>query len=168
MKVLLCLVASMTTGTFILLSFEGRPIKPMEFSLSSEIQAPLKPVHQALGTEQGIALGRWKRIEISYQQDNGFPVDGEHLSGPLALEYHFVISNGPDANDGTIIATPRWTHQLACIDTINPSLAQETIRICLIGDPLLRERTPKQERRLEALVSSLIRHCNAQLQVQWR
>jgi len=168
MKVLLCLMAAMTTGTFVLLTLEGQPIKPMEYSLSSEIRSPFTPVHQTLGTEKGIDLGRWEKIAISYCPDDGSLTPDQQLTGSLALNYHFVISNGPGEHDGTIIASPRWTYQLACLNPDEMSNNQNTIKIGLIGDPLTRQRSPKQERRLEALVSSLIRHCHADLQVVWQ
>lgn len=167
-KVMFSLIAAMTLGAFILLTLEGKPIKPMDYSLSSELKTPLDPVYQALATDTGIEPDRWQEIEISfYPNHNSWNADTEP-SGSLALDYHFVVSNGLGQSDGLISTTSRWTRQLACLDSDDSRNMQKIIKIALIGDPVMRNRTPKQDRQLEVLVSNLIRHCFRDMKIHWK
>ena len=59
-KVMLTLIAAMTAGSLLLLTLEGKPIKPMAFSLSSQTQ--LTSVENALCTETGIKPDYWKNL----------------------------------------------------------------------------------------------------------
>ena len=43
----------------------------------------------------------------------------------------------------------------------------DTIKICLIGDPGDSQCSPAQARRLEILARSLMRHCSNDLQTLW-
>ena len=167
-KVLFSLMAAMTIGAFILLTLEGKPITPMDYSLSSELNTSLGPAYRALSTETPMERGRWQEIEISfYSNPEGWTPDGQ-LAGPMAIDYHFLVSNGPDQYDGLITTTPRWVRQLACLDSDETRNTHETVKIALIGDPVTRNRTPKQDRQLEELVSNLIRHCRCDMKISWK
>ncbi len=164
-RVMLVLMASMTAGALTLLALEGKPIRPMAFSLTSETR--LNPVHKVLGLSEAIAPGRWNKVEISYEPNNGQLTDQLGLTGLLARNYHFVISDGSGGADGQIFASPQWIKQQQC----NPDSGiseKHTIRICLIGDPNVQKSTPNQARQLEALVSSLIRYCHMEPNVVWK
>ena len=164
LKVLAVLVATMTGGALVLLTLEGRPVKPMAFSLSSQVQ--LRSIHSVLGTQPGVELAPWQRIEIETRGDQGELSQRHGLSTKLALAYHFVIANGSAGKDGEIYASHRWTKQLACYLTGVPGEAN-TIRICLIVDPEQSGTTGRQARQLEDLVSTLVRYCQIEPAVVW-
>lgn len=163
LKVLAVLVATMTGGALVLLALEGRPIKPMAFSLSSQTQ--LRSIHTVLGTEVGVELGAWERIEIDTRGHQGELSQKNGLSG-LALEYHFVIADGSTGKDGEIYASNRWTKQLPCY-LPGRSGTSKTIRICLITHPERPGTTGRQARQLEDLVSTLLRYCQIEPRVVW-
>ena len=166
-KVMFALMTAMTIGSIVLLTLEGKPIKPMAFSLASEVQSPLNSVQTVLGTDVGLDMARWQQIEITYRANNGQLTD-DQLTGSLALSYHFVISDGSAGiQDGKIFASHRWTKQLPCLNRTTVSDTSKTIRICLIGDPEYPQCTPNQARQLELLASSLIRHCQCDLDIIW-
>ena len=166
--VMFALMTAMTVGSIVLLSLEGKPIKPMAFSLASERQSPLSPVHFVLGTEAGLDIARWQKIEITYRANDGQLSSEQGLSGSLALTYHFVISDGKGGQDGQIFASHRWTKQLPCLSLSGLSDDEHTIAICLIGDPDNPQCSPTQARQLEMLANNLMRHCSNDLQIAWR
>lgn len=157
-KVILSLMVAMTLGAFVLLMLEGQPIEPMEFSLSSPTQ--MRSVHSVLGTEPGVGLADWQQIAVCYRRNDGQLRPGQGLVGSFAKEYHFVISDGSVGGDGEIFASHRWTRQQLCG-------SDKVIRICLLGDPLHSVSTPNQARKLEKLVSSLVRHCQIAPNIVW-
>jgi hypothetical protein len=166
-KVMFALMTAMTVGSVVLLSLEGKPIKPMAFSLASERQSPLSSVHSVLGTQVGLDIARWQRIEITYRANAGQLSSEQGLTGSLALAYHFVISDGSGGQDGEIFVSHRWTKQLACVDPLQLPGGDNTIEICLIGDPGNPQCSPTQARRLERLARSLMRHCSNDLEILW-
>jgi len=166
-KVMFALMTAMTVGSVVLLSLEGKPIKPMAFSLASERQSPLSSVHTVLGTEAGLDVARWRHIEISYRANAGQLSSEQGLSGSLALNYHFVISDGSGGQDGEIFASHRWTKQMPCLSPSGLVSGEDTIEICLMGDPANPQCSPTQARRLERLARSLMRHCSHDLQIAW-
>jgi len=162
-KVMLLLVVAMTAGALVLLALEGKPIKPMPFSLSSQIQ--LNNIHSTLGTEAGIELGRWNRIEVSYLPEKSNLFSENRLSNQISNDYHFVISNGSLGKDGQIFATHRWLKQLSC----NNLASDRTIKICLITDAATpRKSTLQQTSQLEDLAKSLVLSCQIEPKIIWK
>lgn len=162
-KVILALMTAMTAGALLLLGLEGKPIKPMAYSLSSQVNLP--PVQQVLGTQHGIQPKYWQRIEIVAYEGPGL-LTAEGLNGPYAGQFHFVIGNGKYGKDGEIYASTPWTKQQPCFlsrGAANP----RTIRICLMGNAK-NQGTPRQSNQLESLVKSLNRNCQSDLQITWR
>ena len=165
-KVMFMLMAAMTTGALVLLALEGKPIKPMPFSLSSQTQ--LRSTHYALGTQAGIELGRWQRVKVCYQSSLAqFTTQSNGPTGTLATDYHFVISNGTASQDGRIYATSRWTKQLACLGTDGTDLSMRTIRICLISDTDPPSCSAQQYKQLNELADGLIKHCRIRAGIVW-
>ena len=166
-KVIGTLICAMTGGALLLLRLEGKPIEPMAFSLSREIQLPA--AHTTIGTEVGVEMSDWRRLEISFEPDSGQVSAQNGLIGPASARYHFVVSDGQSGSDGQIFASRRWIRQQMCIRPDNPAGAQETIQVCLIG---LADRpfqsTPAQARQLETLVQSLQHHCQTDFEVVWQ
>jgi hypothetical protein len=165
-KVMLLLVVAMVAGALVLLALEGKPIQPMPFSLAS--QAELTALQTAMGTETGVEPGRWQRIEVSYR-DAQVHLSGQgSLAGELALRYHFVISPGPEQNDGKVFASHRWTQQLACLNPQQGTYDSRTIRVCVLTpggcNPI---GTARQNGQLEALISHLVRFCQIKPGVVW-
>jgi hypothetical protein len=163
-KVMFMLIVAMTLGALILLAFEGKPIKPMPFSLSRPTQ--LTSIHSALSTESGIELGRWKRIVVVYNKNSGFQTQKNGLTGELSLKYHFIISNGSGAGDGEIYTSQRWFNQLACLPMKSPK-DSSTINICLLTDTGQNHSTPRQARQLESLISNLVKNCQIEPKIVW-
>ena len=165
-KVMFLLMAAMTAGALVLLALEGKPIKPMPFSLSSQTQ--LRSAHYTLDTQAGIELGRWQRIKVSYQKSLArLSTHSDVPTGSLATNYHFVISNGTASEDGKIFATTRWTRQLACLGTDGTELSRRTIKICLISDTDPPTRSAQQYKQLEELADSLNKLCRIQAGIVW-
>ena len=164
-KVIIVLVVSMTVGALVLLTLEGKPIKPMAFSLSSQTQLP--SVHQVLGTTAGIDVSRWRRIEISYVSSEGVPSLSEGRAGVLSVRYHFIIGNGRVGRDGEVYASHRWIKQFPCLDDSADGDGRDAIRICIIADTRANRMTPRQASQLEMLVSSLNRNCRTEFPISW-
>ena len=156
-KVMLLLVAAMTGGALILLGLEGKPIKPMAYSLSS--QAQLSPVHKVLDIDVGVELRRWERVEYCYRANKGGLSSRFGLTGTLAMSNHFVISDGGVGKDGQIYTSVRWRRQLACQGAGGRRYGQGVVRICVISSTAYPEGTPRQDQRLVSLVSNLTKQC---------
>lgn len=164
-KVLFALMGAMTLGTFVLLLMENQPIEPMEFSLSSPAQ--MRSIPSVLGTEPGIELADWTRVEVCYRRNEQQLTADRGLVGDFNRTYHFVISDGSVGCDGQIFASHRWTKQLTCIDTNGLPVSQGSIRICMVGDPEYSVSTPSQAQKLEQLVTCLVRHCQLAPTIIW-
>jgi len=167
-KVVFCLMAAMTSGALILLMVEGKPIRPMPFSLSSPSSSQQLPVHTALGLPSAIETGRWQQIEISYQTNEGWILSDSAVTGPAARDYHFIISDGNSGQDGQIYPTGCWTQQLPCRAYAQQPQARKTIRICLLCDSPQNGSTPRQARQLESLVLSLVKNCQIEPIIIWK
>ncbi len=158
-RVIFLLMAAMTMGALTLLALEGKPIKPMAYSLSGQIGSPA--IHKVLGAEVGIESDRWQKVEIFRRSNNG-PNGRLSSLGPVgsfAMEYHFVISGGEIGYDGQIYASPRWSRQENCLTSENTSDLNGVVRICLIAKPGQSNGTSSQHCQLKLLVASLKRHC---------
>lgn len=162
---MIILMLAMTAGALVLLTLEGKPIRPMDFSLSREAQ--LTSIHAALSTEAGIEPDRWKRIKVVYQPNKGRLSPRYGLTGDLVRKFHFVIANGESARDGQIFPSNRWTRQLTCLPRFSPDDAS-TINICLLAGPDRTEATPRQARHLNALISCLVKHCQIDPKIIWK
>ena len=162
-KVMFALLAAMIGGAFLLLALEGKPIKPMAFSLSSQTQ--LTTAYDALDTKTTLNGSRWNRIEVCCRPNDGQLTARHGLTGDLALKFHFVIADAAAGDDGAVFTSPRWTHQRATINC--PPERTKTIRICLIGNPTNPLRTSAQARSLDQLLNSLVRHCDIKSRVVW-
>ena len=164
-RVIIVLVVSMTLGALVLLTLEGKPIKPMAFSLSSQTQLP--SVHQVLGTTVGIDVSRWRRIEISYVSSEGIPSLADGRAGVLSVRYHFIIGNGRAGRDGEVYASHRWIKQFPCLDGSADGDGRDAIKICIIANSRGNRMTPRQASQLEMLVSSLNRNCRTEFPISW-
>ena len=163
-KVIVSLIVAMILGAVVLLALEGKPIRPMAFSLSSQVQLPA--LEQALGAKGEIEPGRWSRIELSYRPNKGQLSRRHGLTGELAVGYHFVVANGNGAEDGEIFASHGWVEQRRCPDGDGAG-DERTIRVCLVRDTDQPAITERQLQQLETLLGSLNRHCRGQLQIAW-
>ncbi len=167
---MLALMVAMTSGAFILFSLEGKPIKPMAFSLSAtQTQLCLKTSDSSvLGTQVPIQSGRWSHVEISC-----LPTRGQIRwhSGPtdrMAAEFHFVITNGKGAEDGKIFTTSRWEKQISCLDSQGNPEASGKIKVCLITDSKNTPCTALQMKQLDSLVIHLVRSLKSEMAVTWK
>ena len=157
-KVMLLLILAMTAGALVLLGLEGKPIKPMPFSLATQRQ--LTSVNTAMGTDVGIEPGRWQRVEVSYRTPPVQMKLEEGLTGEFAAAYHFIISDKNTGTDGQIYASDRWTKQLSCLHPTQGAYDNQTIRICLIcRDSGRRSSSDLQAQQLQKLVSKLVKSC---------
>lgn len=167
-KVMLALVGAMTLGALILVALEGQPLKPLPFSLASQIELPA--VDLAAGTETGISPGKWRRIEVFWRHAGDACTSKGHLDQEFLRAYHFIIDDGSLAVDGRIHVSNLWKQQLACAS--GPQTGSgETIRICLMVSQNERGKlasTGKQKQQLDALVSMLVRFCQIEPRVAWR
>lgn len=175
---MLLLMAAMTAGALMLLALQGKPIKPMAFSLSSQIQLTAAPnLLDAQLSTPTIDPDLWRRIEICYRTSNApealAPVAAQQgLAAALALEYHFVIDSGHAGGlDGQIYVSSAWTEQRPCLyrsDRLDLPTPQDTIRICLIRGAQQTAATSAQGQQLEALMSSLTSNCRTEPTIIWQ
>jgi len=156
-KTLLTLLVSMTSGALILILLGDRPPSAGAFSLSVYYQ--LGPMAEVIESDVEPVMGRWNRIEICYSGTRG--LDAEWLAslqglrmGP-DLEYHFVVCNELGAEDGQILATPRWENQQAVRSVQTGYPSEGTIRICLVAEGRSGHTTDLQFKRVESLVETL-------------
>lgn len=167
-KVLLVLMASMISGSLLLMKLQGRPIQPMAFSLSQQIE--LSPTDTVLMTETTLEKSRWQRVEIVYQP---MQIDITQLyqgADPYQNDFHFVISNGMDGGeDGLIIPSQRWRKQFACLsaEQVGDQADYATIRVGLSVSYTQHRHTPRQMLQLEELIRRLNRRCEKTLEVVW-
>jgi len=164
-KVMVVLMVAMTAGALILLTLQGRPIKPMPFSLSRQVR--LTAIDDALGTEAGIELGRWKRIHVAYELNNGRLSASRPMTPDLAFGYHFVIADAATGCDGRIFTSSRWVRQLTCLPTRSVEDSR-TIGICILVEPGQTQGSARQERQRHALIANLIEHCQIKPRVLWK
>ena len=162
-RVLAALVVSMTVGAVVLMAMEGHPVRPMSFSLSSQVR--LGSVGSVLGVDSGVALGHWHRIAIDVRDNHNELSVQTGLTGQLARGYHFVIDNGSAGADGQIFASTRWTAQLPCY-TVSGMGTDGVLRICLIG-PEGSAGSAAQSRQLEALVGGLMQVFADEPEIRW-
>lgn len=163
-KVMLLLVMAMTIGALILLGLEGKPVKPMPFSLSTQVQ--LTSINNAMGTDVGIEPGRWQRVDVTYRTPQQNMSLETNLSGEWATAYHFIISSCNTGTDGQIYASDRWVKQLNCLhpgsglQSGKGRYDSQTIRICLVSQDSRRKAcSDVQALQLQKLVSQLIKTC---------
>jgi len=157
-KVMLLLIMAMTVGALVLLGLEGKPIKPMPFSLAT--QGQLTSINTAMGTDVGIEPGRWQRLEVSYRTPLAQMNLEDGLTGEYATAYHFIISDENSGRDGQIYASDRWTKQLSCLHPTQGPYNRQTIRICLLcRDSGHRTGSDLQAQQLQKLVSNLVKNC---------
>ncbi|MBN2064338.1 MAG: N-acetylmuramoyl-L-alanine amidase [Sedimentisphaerales bacterium] len=150
------LIISMSAGALILMALEGKPLKPVAFSLSSSSEVNTALPKATVGTRNGIVPGKWHTIEITFSSSYADIVN-TRTTGELDKFAHFVICDGTnDSVDGQILATTSWFDQKAA--ALNPT--GNIIRICLITPEGCFKPTPWQYNRLESLVKCLTRHCN--------
>lgn len=158
---------AMTAGALILLALEGKPIKPMPFSLASQNQ--LSTLQSALGTQPGVEPAQWNRIEVTYRTENHFVAGYPEPRGVAVNQFHFLLGNGQIGRDGQVFASSRWGRQQACLRDSRGSYDAQTIRICLICRPGISPAgTPMQIQQLQNLTDSLVRFCRFEPAIVWK
>jgi len=163
---MLTLVVAMTAGSLILLALEGKPIQPGPYSLYSESR--LIPVETALQTEIPVEAGRWRRIDVSYQPNQGQFSSQLGLTGEYAQKYHIVIPDQSTEPNNHIFSTYRWTKQLPCFDPPNGLIDQQVIKICLLTDKNQQNNcSPIQVLQLQNVVEYLTKTCHIELNITW-
>jgi hypothetical protein len=157
-KVMLVLIGAMTAGALILLGLEGKPIKPMPFSLATQRQ--LTSVNTAMGTDVGIEPGRWQQIDVIYRTSQQQINLENGLAGDWATAYHFIIANQSSGKNGQIYASDRWAKQLNCLHPTHGPFNSQTIRICLISqDSSQKISSNLQAQQLQKLIENLVKNC---------
>lgn len=154
----------MTGGALVLLAFEGQPIKPMAFSLSSQTQ--VTSLADVLDTDNGINSQMWQRISVCYRDNDGQVSEQHGVTGDLAVNFHFVLGDGSTTTDGQIYTSGQWRRQLPVVSG-SGDRDDRTIKICLLGNARNPITTPAQARSLEQLVANLVKHCQISEPVIW-
>ena len=163
----LSLVGAMTLvgGTLLMLE-DHRPRTPQALMDTTPVgsEAGLEAV---LDTDETLDTARWRGIVIHHSgstHGNARTLDTEYRQAGLhGLGYHFVVSNGHGAVDGTIEVGYRWDAQLAGAHAMGPesdAYNRQTIGICLIGDGERRAFTDAQLASLVELVHTLQKACD--------
>jgi len=165
--VMIALVGAMTLGALVLVGLEGQPLKPMPFSLASQVDLPA--VDLAADTETGISPGKWSRIEVFWRRADQVRRGEGRLAPEFGRSYHFIIDDGSVVADGRIHVSGFWKQQRPCV-AAGQTEAGGTIRICLLvgeDDRGKLASTVKQKQQLDALVSMLVRSCQIKPRVAW-
>ncbi|MBI9015866.1 MAG: N-acetylmuramoyl-L-alanine amidase [Phycisphaerae bacterium] len=152
--VLALLLVSMGFGTIVLMKLEGKPFKPMPYSLSSQTRQT-QNVGSILSTNQDIKVEDWSQIEVVLASSDKYQGQEDALRNNLSNQYHFVVSNGFFGADGQIFRTRCWSNQSLCKSNYSFDDTRKTIRICVLSSSDCPKGTANQYRRLEELVSTL-------------
>ena len=134
-KVLISLVASMTFGTFVLMSLDKKAISAGAFSLASyttlnSVENAAKPMSAS-----------WDSIEV-YCRKGGYAEDS-----------HFAVLN-ENGQDGAV----ECISQKVFLTPLSEAIGARTIRICVVADSL-RDLSDSQMKRTADLVEMLSRKC---------
>jgi hypothetical protein len=158
-KVLVALLASMTTGAILLMVLGSNPPSAGPFCLSTYYR--LDSVDHVMRSRAGQSPTRWNSIEIFFSSTRGGGLtqlaDLHGQVGVAGLNCHFIICNGNGGNDGEIQATEKWQKQWSVTPGRTWQGSDRTIRICLVGDGVSVPPTDYQLKRLELLLEALCR-----------
>ena len=161
-KVLIMLVVSMTMGAAVLMALGNNAPAAGPFCLSSYYC--LDGVEKSTMSRAAQFTSRWSCIQIYYSYTKAGNIEQLASLNGLAeaedLNSHFVICNGLGGEDGEILATEKWQKQWSAVAENLGPISGQTIRICVIADPLRHAVSDSQVKRTEALVESLYRKFN--------
>lgn len=159
LKVLSCLVASMTVGAIVLLAFEKRPLPAGAFSLASYTN--LSSIEQVTASGTTFSPGRWNRVEIFYSKTKAGNVKQiASLRGLVSdddVNFHFLVCNGRGSGNGQIQTSEKWRRQWSCVPGGMWYGSGETIRICVVADEKGSPPTDCQMKRTAELVEEISR-----------
>jgi hypothetical protein len=122
---------------------------------------PSAPVFNddVMATDPAAAPRRWKYIVVHHSASSRGSAqifDQSHRErGWRCLGYHFVIGNGTDQGDGSVIAGPRWYSQEAGAHAHSTEHNEFGVGICLVGNFDVQHPTPAQWSSLVTLVAKL-------------
>jgi len=158
-RVLACLVASVTAGAFILMLLEGNSLSEGPFCLTSYTN--LNSVEDATSGPIIKEQQRWDSVEVFYSSTIKGGIDSlatlNQLVNSEDANFHFTICNGMCDEDGFIQATVRWKKQRPCLPDDSWSGSDRVIRICVLSDPKAARLTDCQVKRTITLVELLSR-----------
>ena len=156
-KVLVLLIAAMTTGAIALLVLEERPLPAGAFSLAS--YSKLNSIEQITVSATDSPQSRWNRIEIFFSGTAAGNIKQIASLRGLAkaddVNFHFLVCNGRGSGNGQIQASEKWQRQWSCIPGRMWYGSGETIRICMISDGKKNNPTDCQMKRTVELVEVL-------------
>jgi len=156
-RVLVVLLASMTTCAVVLMALGNHPPSAGAFCLSTYYR--LDPVGEAVYSRAMQTPGRWECIEVYYSGTKAGNTDQLASLGGLAssddINCHFVICNGLGGGDGQIQTTEKWQKQWSVIPDHTWYGSSRTVRVCLVADGRSVRPTDSQIKRAEALVETL-------------
>lgn len=159
LKVLVALVASMTVGAIVLLTFTERPLPAGAFSLAS--YTSLNSIEQVVASRTWPSPGRWNRVEIFYSKTMAGNIKQiaslRGLASTDDVNFHFLVCNGRGGGDGQIQASEKWRRQWSCVPGGMWYGSGETIRICVTAAERRSPPTGCQMKRTAELVEVLSR-----------
>ena len=161
-NVLIALVVSMTAGALILIAIDGNALSAGPFSLAS--YTSLGSIEKVAQSPITIQPNTWRNIEVSFSYtiagDLAQLTRDKNITSPKYLNYHFVISNGSGQKNGKIVSTEKWNLQRPAIPTGKWQGSPQTIRMCIVADPIRQGPTECQIKRTQALIETLSRNFN--------
>lgn len=161
-RVLAALLVSMTAGALVLMALGQNPPSAGPFCLSTYYR--LDSVEHAMQSRACRSPNRWDSVEIFFSATHSGSVERlasmAGLMDAAALNCHFVICNGAGGGDGEIQTTEKWQRQWSIKPGPTWQGAEQTIRVCLIGDGISAPATDSQLKRLETLLDSMCREFN--------
>src|SRR5207248_641368 len=100
---------------------------------------PLAAINdEVLATDPAVRVCDWRYIVLHHSaslRGSAEIFDQSHRArGWKCLGYHFVIGNGTDQPDGSVVAGPRWFSQEAGAHANSIEYNEHGIGICLVGN----------------------------------
>jgi len=156
-RVLVILLASMTTGAIVLMALGHNPPSAGPFSLWTYQR--LDPVKKAISFRATQSPRQWNRIEIYYSGTKSGNIEQlASLRGLVSakdINCHFCLCNGLGGSDGQIQSTEKWQRQWSAIPSQTWYGGSQTIRICIIADGKTAHPTDCQIKRIQVLLEEL-------------
>ncbi|HYF51310.1 MAG TPA: peptidoglycan recognition family protein [Planctomycetota bacterium] len=122
--------------------------------------SPTNNLDEILATDPAAPSRAWRYVVIHHSASTrgsaqSFDQYHREVRRWQGLGYHFVIGNGADQGDGTIIAGPRWYAQEAGAHANSSAYNEHGIGVCLVGNFEESPPTPAQMIALQQLVQRL-------------
>lgn len=158
------LLAVVTIGAAAFVAASGPAARPAKTFAQLDLAAPPdQSLDELLATDPDVASRAWKYVVLHHSATAGGSAQSfdtfhrQQRGWQGGLGYHFVIGNGIEQGDGTVVAGPRWYEQTAGAHANSAEYNDYGIGICLVGNFDEKPPTPAQVSAARALIVRLCR-----------